>query len=72
MSAFGGKADVIQDVAECPLIAISGHWDNLIPYLKKLNCNKVIAIEEKAKGESRVPPCVPFSYCLPGRVPRVG
>ncbi len=25
MSAFGGKADVIQDVAECPLIATSGH-----------------------------------------------
>ena len=27
MSAFGGKADVIQGVAECPLIAKSGHWD---------------------------------------------
>jgi hypothetical protein len=26
MSAFGGKADVIQGVAECPLIAKSGHW----------------------------------------------
>ena len=26
MSAFGGKADVIQGVAECPLLAISGHW----------------------------------------------
>ena len=26
MSAFGGKADVIQGVAECPLIATSGHW----------------------------------------------
>ncbi len=26
MSAFGGKADVIQGMAECPLIAISGHW----------------------------------------------
>ncbi len=25
MSAFGGKADIIQGVAECPLIAISGH-----------------------------------------------
>ncbi len=25
MSAFGGKADVIQGVTECPLIAISGH-----------------------------------------------
>jgi len=25
MSAFGGKADVIQGVAECPLIAKSGH-----------------------------------------------
>ncbi len=25
MSAFGGKADVIQGVAECPLLAISGH-----------------------------------------------
>ena len=25
MSAFGGKADVIQGVPECPLIAISGH-----------------------------------------------
>ncbi len=24
MSAFGGKADVIQGVGECPLIAISG------------------------------------------------
>ncbi len=27
MSAFGGKADVIQGVSECPLIAISGHKD---------------------------------------------
>ncbi len=26
MSAFGGKADVNQGVAECPLIANSGHW----------------------------------------------
>jgi len=26
MSAFGGKADVIQGVGECPLLAISGHW----------------------------------------------
>ena len=26
MSAFGGKADVNQGVAECPLIAKSGHW----------------------------------------------
>ena len=25
MSAFGGKAEVIQGVAECPLIANSGH-----------------------------------------------
>ncbi len=25
MSAFGGKADVIQGVAECPLLATSGH-----------------------------------------------
>ena len=25
MSAFGGKADVIQGAIECPLIAISGH-----------------------------------------------
>ena len=25
MSAFGGKADVNQGVAECPLLAISGH-----------------------------------------------
>ncbi len=25
VSAFGGKADVIQGVAECPLIAKSGH-----------------------------------------------
>jgi hypothetical protein len=27
MSAFWGKADVIQGVAECPLIATSGHKD---------------------------------------------
>ena len=27
MSAFGGKADIIQGVAECPLIAISGPSD---------------------------------------------
>ena len=27
MSAFGGKADVIQGVAECPLIAITGPKD---------------------------------------------
>ena len=26
MSAFGGKADVIQGVAEGPLLANSGHW----------------------------------------------
>ncbi len=26
MSAFRGKADVIQGMAECPLLAISGHW----------------------------------------------
>ena len=26
MSAFGGKADVNHQVAECPLIAKSGHW----------------------------------------------
>ena len=26
MSTFGGKADIIQGVAECPLIAISGHY----------------------------------------------
>ena len=25
MSAFGGKADIIQGMAECPLIAKSGH-----------------------------------------------
>ena len=25
MSAFGGKADIFQGVAECPLIAKSGH-----------------------------------------------
>jgi len=25
MSAFGGKADIIQGVVECPLIARSGH-----------------------------------------------
>ena len=28
MSAFGGKADIIQGVAECPLIARSGHFPN--------------------------------------------
>ncbi len=27
MSAFGGKADIFQGVAKCPLIAISGHWE---------------------------------------------
>ena len=27
MSAFGGKADVVQGVAEGPLLAISGPWD---------------------------------------------
>ncbi len=27
MSAFGGKADVIQGVGECPLLAISRHKD---------------------------------------------
>ena len=25
MSAFGGKADIFQGVAECPLLAKSGH-----------------------------------------------
>ena len=33
MSAFGGKADVIQGVAECPLIAISGHSKDTCPNL---------------------------------------
>ena len=33
MSAFGGKADVIQGVAECPLIAISGHSKGTRPIL---------------------------------------
>ncbi len=28
MSAFGGKADVIQGVAECPLLATSGSSTN--------------------------------------------
>ena len=35
MSAFGGKADIIQGVAKSPLIAISGHFapfPNPIPY----------------------------------------
>ncbi len=31
MSAFGGKADVIQGVAVCPLIAISGHSSIPLP-----------------------------------------
>ena len=26
MAAFGGKADINHYVAECPLLAISGHW----------------------------------------------
>ena len=26
MSAFGGKADIIQGVAKSPLLANSGHW----------------------------------------------
>ncbi len=30
MSAFGGKADVIQGVAEGPLLAKSGHLDGAI------------------------------------------
>jgi len=29
ISAFGGKADVNHCVAECPLIATSGHWKSL-------------------------------------------
>jgi len=29
MSAIGGKADINQGVAECPLIAKSGHWHTL-------------------------------------------
>ena len=29
MSAFGGKADVNQGVGECPLLAISGHYDGI-------------------------------------------
>ncbi len=32
MSAFGGKADVIQGVAGCPLLAISGHSDSTWPF----------------------------------------
>jgi len=28
MSAFGGKADIIQGMARCPLIAKSGHCDH--------------------------------------------
>ena len=30
MSAFGGKADMIQGGAECPLIAKSGHWGRVV------------------------------------------
>ena len=33
MSAFGGKADVNQGVAECPLIAISGDFKGTRPIL---------------------------------------
>ncbi len=29
MSAFGGKADIFQGVAKCPLIATSGHLKEL-------------------------------------------
>ncbi len=47
MSAFGGKADVIQGVAECPLIAISG----LSPFL---NSKRILAHGD-ADGGSRPP-----------------
>ncbi len=32
MSAVGGKADIIQGVPECPLIAKSGHQITQTPY----------------------------------------
>ncbi len=41
MSAFGGKADVIQGVGECPLIAISGHSEG------------GTLVDDHAKGEVR-------------------
>ena len=34
MSAFGGKADVIQGLAECPLIAKSGHKDESLRHFQ--------------------------------------
>ena len=42
MSAFGGKADVIQGVAECPLIAISGHTAIRVssPKSSKIGCTE--------------------------------
>ena len=52
MSAFRGEADEDRRPPERPLIAISGHWDNRISSLECLNYRKVMAIEEKAKGNS--------------------
>ncbi len=43
MSAFGGKADVNQGVAECPLIAISGHTATRVrsPNSSKIGCTEI-------------------------------
>ncbi len=53
MSAFGGKADVIQGVGECPLIANSGHW-------RWVKSNRDLAYRDAGGGSQhhRPPPLV--------------
>lgn len=48
MSAFGGKAEVFQGVAKSPLIAISGHSDEVFLCLE---------IERKAQKNPLEPDC---------------
>ncbi len=67
MSAFGGKADIIQGVLECPLIAISGHHILSLSDGKKLE-NMIIGI---AKIYPAAPAAVVYAHVLqcPGSAP---
>ncbi len=60
MSAFGGKADIIQGVLECPLIAISGHHILSLSDGKKFE-NMIIGI---AKIDPSAPTAVFYAHVL--------
>ncbi len=58
MSAFGGKADVIQGVAECPLLAISGRKDE---------CQKSKIFQNRVYGKPPLKQLIrPQEYCGTG------